>query len=106
MRDAILHRLRGGDIVGFQPSGDVRNFLMTCEINGGLAVDDRERAVLVDGRIVYVRNYPISIDIASTTRLAFSHGVTAGGRELREWRPEHLIVRIDRTDPAKNIVRG
>jgi len=27
-------------------------------------------------------------------------------RKLREWRPEHLIVRIDRTDPSKNIVRG
>src|SRR5207245_707724 len=27
-------------------------------------------------------------------------------RKLRDWRPEHLIVRIDRTDPSKNIVRG
>jgi len=25
---------------------------------------------------------------------------------MRDWRPEHLIVRIDRTDPSKNIVRG
>jgi trehalose 6-phosphate synthase len=106
MRDAILHGLLGCDIVGFQSSGDVRNFLMTCEMNGGLAVDDRERAVLVDGRVVYVRNYPISIDIASTTRLAFSHGVMVEERKLRDWRPEHLIVRIDRTDPSKNIVRG
>jgi trehalose 6-phosphate synthase len=106
MRDAILHGLLGCDIVGFQSSGDVRNFLMTCEMNGGLAVDDRERAVLIDGRVVYVRNYPISIDVASTTRLSFSHGVMVEERKLRDWRPEHLIVRIDRTDPAKNIVRG
>ncbi|HXJ47829.1 MAG TPA: trehalose-6-phosphate synthase, partial [Candidatus Acidoferrum sp.] len=106
MRDAILHGLLGSDIVGFQSSGDVRNFLMTCEMNGGLAVDDRERAVLIDGRVVYVRNYPISIDIASTTRLSFSHGVMVEERKLRDWRPEHLIVRIDRTDPSKNIVRG
>jgi len=27
-------------------------------------------------------------------------------RKLRDWRPEHLIVRIDRTDPSKNIIRG
>ncbi|HXI94689.1 MAG TPA: trehalose-6-phosphate synthase [Candidatus Acidoferrum sp.] len=106
MRDAILHGLLGSDIIGFQSSGDVRNFLMTCEMNGGLAVDDRERAVLVDGRVVYVRNYPISIDVASTTRLSFSHGVMVEERKLRDWRPEHLIVRIDRTDPSKNIVRG
>jgi trehalose 6-phosphate synthase len=106
MRDAILHGLLGCDIVGFQSSGDVRNFLMTCEMNGGLAVDDRERAILIDGRIVYARHYPISIDVASTTRLSFSHGVMVEERKLRDWRPEHLIVRIDRTDPSKNIVRG
>lgn len=106
MRDAILHGLLGCDIVGFQTSLDVRNFLMTCEENAGLVVDDRERAVLVDGRMVYARHYPISIDVASTTRLAFSHGVMVEERKLREWRPQHLIVRIDRTDPSKNIVRG
>src|SRR5260370_38135708 len=27
-------------------------------------------------------------------------------RKLRHWRPEHLIVRIDRTDPQKHTVRG
>lgn len=26
--------------------------------------------------------------------------------EIATWRPRHLIVRIDRTDPSKNIVRG
>ena len=106
MRDAILQGLLGCDIVGFQSSLDVRNFLMTCEENAGLAVDERERAVLIDGRVVYARHYPISIDVASTTRLAFSHGVMVEERKLRDWRPKHLIVRIDRTDPSKNIVRG
>ena len=106
MRDAILFGLLGCDIVGFQTSLDVRNFLMTCEENAGLAVDEREKAVLVDGRMVYARAYPISIDVASTTRLAYSHGVMVEERKLRDWRPEHLIVRIDRTDPSKNIVRG
>jgi trehalose 6-phosphate synthase len=106
MRSAILEGLLGCDIVGFQSSLDVRNFLMTCEENAGLQVDDRERAVLVDGRIVYARAYPISIDVAMTTRLAFSHGVMVEERKLRDWRPQRLIVRIDRTDPSKNIVRG
>jgi trehalose 6-phosphate synthase len=106
MRGAILEGLLGCDIVGFQSSLDVRNFLMTCEENAGLEVDERERAVLIDGRVVYARHYPISIDVASTTRLAFSHGVMVEERKLRDWRPEHLIVRIDRTDPSKNIVRG
>jgi trehalose 6-phosphate synthase len=106
MRDAILEGLLGCDIVGFQSSLDVRNFLMTCDENAGLAVDDKERAVLIDGRVVYARHYPISIEVAATTRLAFSHSVLVEERKLRDWRPEHLIVRIDRTDPSKNIVRG
>ena len=106
MRDAILEGLLGCDVVGFQSSLDVRNFLMTCEENAGLQVDEKERAVLFDGRMVYARNYPISIDTASTARLALSHGVLMEERKMRDWRPQHLIVRIDRTDPSKNIVRG
>ncbi len=106
MRSAILQGLLGCDIVGFQSSLDVRNFLMTCEENAGLQVDEREKAVLIDGRVVYARAYPISIDVATTTRLAFSHGVMVEEHRLRDWRPKQLIVRIDRTDPSKNIVRG
>ena len=49
---------------------------------------------------------PISIEVAATTRLAFSHGVMVEEKKLREWRPKYLIARVDRTDPSKNIVRG
>src|SRR5882762_10344711 len=106
MRTAILEGLLGCDIVGFQSSLDVRNFLMTCEENAGLQVDIKESAVLLDGSIVYAMLYPISIEVSSTTRLAFSHGVMVQERKLRDWPPKHLICRVDRTDPSKNIVRG
>jgi len=106
MRDAILEGLLGSDIVGFQSSLDVRNFLMTCEENAGLQVDERERAVVSGGRVTYARAYPISIDVASTMRLAASRGVHRQEFEIASWRPQRLIVRIDRTDPSKNIVRG
>jgi trehalose 6-phosphate synthase len=106
MRDAILEGILGCDIVAFQSSLDVRNFLMTCEENGGLKVDERERAVVSSGRVVYARHYPISVDIPRTIRLAASRGVKRQEEELASWRPRHLIARIDRTDPSKNIVRG
>ncbi len=106
MRDAILEGLLGCDIVGFQSSLDVRNFLLTCEENGGMQVDERERAVLTGGRVVYARHYPISIDVPATLRLASSRSVRRIEHELAGWRPTHLIVRIDRTDPSKNIIRG
>ena len=106
MRDAILEGLLGCDVVGFQSSLDVRNFLLTCEENAGLQVDEREKAVLFGGRVVYARHYPISIDVSATARLAASRGVKRLEREIHAWRPPKLIVRIDRTDPSKNIVRG
>jgi trehalose 6-phosphate synthase len=106
MRDAILEGLLGCDVAGFQSSLDVRNFLLTCEENLGLEVDERERAVIAGGRIVYARHYPISVDVEATLRLAASQGVKRQEAELATWRPQSLIARIDRTDPSKNIVRG
>jgi trehalose 6-phosphate synthase len=106
MRDAILEGMLGCDVIGFQSSLDVRNFLLTCEENAGLQVDEHERAVLFGGRVVYARHYPISIDVPATSRLASTQGVRRIERELHTWRPPKLIVRIDRTDPSKNIVRG
>ena len=106
MRDAILNGLLGCDIVGFQSSLDVRNFLLTCEENGGLQVDERQRAVVFEGRVVYARHYPISIEPAATLRMAASRGARQEERKLEGWRPPKLIVRVDRVDPSKNIVRG
>jgi len=106
MRDPILDGLLGCDIVGFQSSLDVRNFLLTCEENLGLQVDEREKAVVTSGRVVYARHYPISVDVDAMSRLAQSRGVHRQEEDIARWRPPQLIVRIDRTDPSKNIVRG
>ncbi|MDQ6771939.1 MAG: trehalose-6-phosphate synthase [Candidatus Dormibacteraeota bacterium] len=105
MRDAIFEGLLGNDVVGFQSRQDVRNFLMTCEELAGLRVDHRERAVLHEGRVVWVRSYPISIDVEALIQAADAPAVE---RELEGLgrRPEKLIVRVDRTDPSKNVVRG
>jgi len=106
IRDGILQGVLGNDIIGFQTRRDVRNFLLTCEENMGLAVDYREQTVFYEGRAVWVRNYPISVDIAEFQNLA-EHPDTLREEELiKSWRPEHLILRVDRTDLSKNIVRG
>jgi trehalose 6-phosphate synthase len=106
MREAIFEGLLGNDVIGFQSRLDVRNFLMTCEELLGLRVDHRERAVLHAGRVVWARPYPISIDVSALEELAHSAAVQKEITELRANRPEKLIVRVDRTDPSKNIVRG
>src|SRR5207253_1513039 len=49
---------------------------------------------------------PISVDPSEFDELAQSPAVLDAGRKLDQNRPEKLILRVDRTDPSKNIVRG
>ncbi|MDQ2960375.1 MAG: trehalose-6-phosphate synthase [Candidatus Dormibacteraeota bacterium] len=106
IRDAIVMGLLGADVIGFQTRRDVRNFLLTCEDNLGLTVDYRERTVFSEGRTIWVRNYPISIDVDALLAQAQGEAVRAEEERLLQWRPEKLILRVDRTDLSKNIVRG
>jgi trehalose 6-phosphate synthase len=106
IRDGIMLGILGNDIIGFQTSRDVRNFLLTCEENLGLAVDYRERTVFHEGRAIWVRHYPISIDVADFEGLLEHPAVLAEEQRIAEWRPDHLILRVDRTDLSKNVVRG
>jgi trehalose 6-phosphate synthase len=51
-------------------------------------------------------NHPISADVAEFEALSRSEAVVGRARALRGVRPELLVLRVDRTDPSKNIVRG
>ena len=53
-----------------------------------------------------VTAHPISIDPNEFVGLATGDQVLARERELEAWRPERLILRVDRTDPSKNVPRG
>jgi trehalose 6-phosphate synthase len=106
MRDPIVEGLLGNDIVGFQTPRDCRNFLLTCEENMGLSVDYIEQAVFVRGRTVWVRSYPVSIDVDQFVEKAASPEVVQEQRNIRRWRPRKLILRVDRSDPSKNLLRG
>jgi len=106
MREAIFAGLLANDVIGFQTNGDVRRFLNGCSELMGLRVDPQEQAVLHRGRVVWVRAYPISIDVSSLYRVATSSETRTEVRRLRPGRNQKLIVRVDRTDPSKNIVRG
>jgi trehalose 6-phosphate synthase len=106
MRDEIIDGLLACDIVGLQTYSDVRNFLLTCEENMGLPVDFRLQTAFYRGRTIWVRRYPISIDVREFERAAAGPGVQRAEREILRWRPEQLIFRVDRMDLSKNIVRG
>jgi trehalose 6-phosphate synthase len=57
-------------------------------------------------REVLVTAHPIAVDTADFEQLAKSDAVLQEERLLTRRRPEKLIVRVDRTDPSKNVVRG
>ena len=106
MRNAIFRGLLGSDIVGFHTTGHVRNFLLGCEKLLGLPVDHENAVVAFEGRRVAVRHYPISINTDALESFAASPEVAAREVELAAHRPEKIVLRVDRADPSKNIIRG
>ncbi len=106
MREAIFRGLLGSDIVGFHTTRYVRNFLLGCEELLGAEVDYATSTVRHDGRTVAVRHYPISVDPGSLEALQARAEVRAARASLESTRSEKLVLRVDRTDPSKNIVRG
>ncbi len=106
MRDALFRGLLGNDVVGFHTEGYARNFLLGCQELLHLPVDLSTKEVVVDGRVVRARWYPISIDPEAFEAMAESPAVLDQERELAARRRDQLLLRVDRTDPSKNIVRG
>jgi trehalose 6-phosphate synthase len=106
IRRAIHDGLLANDVAGFHTRRWRRNFMRVAEDTVG-AVPDWARDVLgYHGRRVVVTAAPISVDTAEFDELAQSEAVLQAGEKLALQRPEKLILRVDRTDPSKNIVRG
>lgn len=107
MRHAICEHLCANDIVGLQTSVDVHNFLQTCEeFVAGAEVDYKKHTILIDDHTVIVKAYPISVDVANLRKTVQSPWVQEYTEKLRPLCNGKTIVRVDRMEPSKNIVRG
>lgn len=107
MVQEICEGLCACDIVGFQTETDVRNFLNTCETYIEKAdVHYKEPSIDVGDRRVMVKHYPISIDVPNLKRLTTSTWCRSYEDKLRPLFDRKTIVRVDRMEPSKNIVRG
>ena len=107
MRRAICEGLCASDIVGFQTARDARSFLQSCEMFLEEAqVDHNNLIVHHNGRQTAVRSYPISIDVKELRRIADSPRALEYEKKIRLLLGENTIVRVDRVEPSKNIVRG
>jgi trehalose 6-phosphate synthase len=96
IRRELHESLLANDVVGFHTERWRRAFVASSEdeLGAGERADARSLAA------------PISVDAEEFEALAESPAVLACEAELRRERPEQLILRVDRADPAKNAVRG
>jgi len=107
MREAIFRGLCATDIVGFQTERDVHSFLYGCEaFIHGADLDYEHHAVRLGDHNVQVKTYPISIDVAAIKKIASSAKFRQYQEKLRPLCGEQTIVRVDRLEPSKNIIRG
>jgi trehalose 6-phosphate synthase len=106
MRMAIHDGLLANDVIGFHADRWRINFLRSARDLVGAESNFVEYFAEHAGRRALVSVHPISVDPAEFEELAQSEAVLAAERDLVARRPEKLILRVDRTDPSKNIVRG
>ena len=106
IREAVFRGLLGNDVVAFHTRHYVRNFLRCCADLLDLEVDEARCVVRHEGREVWVRAYPVSIDPESLRAAAGSRRARTAERKLRGRRREFLLLRVDRLDLSKNIIRG
>ena len=104
LRRAVHEGLLANDIVGFHTERWRRNFLRTCEDILGADVEDC--CVTYAGRRTLVTSHPIAVDADEFHELKDTEAVLEQERTIAAARPEFLVVRVDRTDPSKNVVRG
>lgn len=112
---AIFAGLAANDVVGFQTERDARNFLEGAErflddVVVQQAPTGGSGILLWQGRRVLVRAYPIAV---TPHEVQASANSPEAREEMRKLRDElqlsdatQLIVRVDRVEPTKNIVRG
>jgi len=106
IRREIYEGVLANDIIGFHTRSYRWNFLQCCRDLMDLEVDFDEGVVRFDGREVWVRAYPLPIDYEATRKVAESDRVQEFEQELLRRRRDHIILRVDRADLSKNVLRG
>jgi trehalose 6-phosphate synthase len=107
IRNEIYDGLLSNDIVGFHTRSYRWNFLQCCRDLMGYDMDFDGGVVWHHGgHETWVRAYPLPIDAEATCEIAARPRVGEYEAELERRRREHLIIRVDRADLSKNVLRG
>jgi len=108
IRTPIFKSLLASDRVGFQTKKDAFNFVQCCRfyIEGAHSRGSRD-AIDYNGRRVEARAYPISVDVEKIEALVEEPQVPLlKAQLLNAIGDRKLILRVDRIEPSKNILRG
>jgi trehalose 6-phosphate synthase len=101
----LLTGMLGADAVGFNSPRWADAFARCCVDVLGASYDGK--AVSYDGRVTRVDVHPLGVDGAELTARAAESDVTSKLPAIRDLAGDRqLILRIDRTELSKNIVRG
>ncbi|MFL5934068.1 MAG: trehalose-6-phosphate synthase, partial [Gaiellaceae bacterium] len=106
IRRAVHEGVLANDVIGFHTHQWRLNFMRAASDLAGAEANFQDSVVDHDDRRSLVTVHPISVDAAEFDELALSEPVLAAEQELVARRTEQLVLRVDRTDPSKNIVRG
>jgi trehalose 6-phosphate synthase len=107
IREAIFEGMLANDIIGFHTHAYCINVLRCCdELLDGVEVDYVNAEVRRGDHRTLARAYPLGIDAERLQRAAASPEVAEAEREVLERRRQHLIIRVDRADLSKNVLRG
>jgi trehalose 6-phosphate synthase len=106
IREEIYRGLLANDIIGFHTRSYRRNFLQCCRDLLDVDVDIDRGIVRVDDREVWVRAYPLPIDWRATQTLSHRQRVRELEEQILRRRRKYSILRVDRADLSKNVLRG
>lgn len=102
----VIEGMLGADLLGFHVAQWVHGFL-DCAERIGARVDRARGRVDHGDRTTWVREYPIQVDAGFLRQRSRQvHATEWANRFLDRTRKGPLLVRADRSEPSKNIVRG
>jgi trehalose 6-phosphate synthase len=107
IHNQTLRGLLGADVLGFHSPVWAENFLLSARSLPGVRVDLARSRIVTEGREVTVRIHPISVDGRAMRESAAIPHIRQLRHDLNRWRDNNrLILRVDRLELTKNIVRG
>lgn len=102
----LLRGLLANDVVAFHTPGYAASFVETCLAALGADIDADVGGIRFEGRSTAVRSYPLSPSPETLREIAAEDATRTERAELVKHRAERLVVRVDRADPSKNLLRG